>query len=203
MTISPERLLQPARSCRFTVLDFETTGSVPGWTLEPWQIGLVSLCRDELDGGFDSLLRIDPARPFNPHAPGRHARLRGELARAPTLGELWPRLAPWLEGRALVAHNIGTERGLLQRAAPLHRFGPWIDTLRLVRRHYPDLASAALEDVVTALGLKSAVQGFCADRAPHDAYYDAVACALLLRHFLRLPGWETITLATLIAAQRQ
>ena len=189
----------PAHHARFTVLDFETTGSVRGWPVEPWQIGLVGIAGGRLlADGYDSLLRIDPGRPFNPHAPGRHARLRTALATAPSLADLWPFLAEnWLLGRVLVAHNVGTERSVLRRAAPLHRPGPWIDTLRLVRRYYPRLASAALDDAVAALGLHGALQAACPGRAPHDALYDATACALLLTHFLSLPGWEQVTVQAL------
>ena len=32
-----------AREAVFTVIDFETTGSVPGWPVEPWQIGMVRM----------------------------------------------------------------------------------------------------------------------------------------------------------------
>jgi DNA polymerase III epsilon subunit-like protein len=189
-----------AMRAAFTVLDFETTGSVPGWPVEPWQIGLVGIAGGRLQPApYESLLRIDPGRPFNRHAPGRHARLRAALADAPSLGDLWPFLAAdWLLNRPLVAHNIGTERSLLQRAAPLHRLGPWIDTLRLVRRTYPRLASAALDDVVGELGLEQALQAACPGRVPHDALYDATACALLLLHCLALPGWERVTVQALV-----
>lgn len=190
----------PALSATFTVIDFETTGSVRGWTVEPWQIAVVEVANCRLTGaGFESWLRIAPDRPFNPHAPGRHARLRHELAGAPSLAGLWPDLSGrWFLNRPLVAHNVSTERGLLRRAAPLHRLGPWVDTLRLVRRYYPHLASAALEDVVVELGLTEQLQRLCPGRVPHDAYYDATACALLLTHFLALPGWEEVTVQGLV-----
>ena len=179
----------------FTAIDFETTGTVPGHPNEPWQVGAVAVGADfrtTPDGFFESLLRIDPARPFNRHAPGRHARLRRELAASPTLVEVWPDLAPLLAG-PVVAHNAGTERSMLQSAAPLHVPGPWIDTLALARRAWPDLRSHALEDLAPALGLLSTLRGLFPDRAPHDALYDAAACALVLIRLLREPGWENLT----------
>lgn len=179
-------------------IDFETTGSVPGWPVEPWQVGLVELrCGVPTSQRFESLLRVGD-RPFNPHAPGRHAVLRERLAAAPSLPDLWPDLSRWVVGRPLVAHNVGTERSLLRAAAPLHRLGPWVDTLRLVRRMYPRLASAALEDVVAALGLGDALDAACPGREPHDALFDAVACGLLLGHFLSLPGWGGVTVQALV-----
>jgi len=196
--------VQRAREAVITVLDFETTGAVHGWPVEPWQVGMARIrngcvvaeeCREQL-------LRVSAERPFNPRAPGRHARLRHELAQAPDLPSLWPELEPWVAGVPLAAHNVGTERGVLERAAPLHRLGPWIDTLRLTRQAYPQLASGALEDVVAALKLRPRLESLIAGRAPHDALYDAFACALLLEHFLALPGWEDVTVRALVETAR-
>ena len=194
---------QPACAAVITVLDFETTGAVRGWPVEPWQVGMVRLRHGcvAVEDRLESLLRVSGDRPFNPRAPGRHARLRHELAQAPDLPSLWPELACWVTGVPLAAHNVGTERGVLERAAPLHCFGPWIDTLRLTRRAYPQLASCALEDVVAALQLQPRLDALIAGRAPHDALYDAVACALLLEHFLSLPGWRDVTVQALVDAR--
>ncbi len=193
----PETFTEARHAC-FAVVDFETTGAVEGYPVEPWQVGIVRVragrvCADE---AFESLMRVGE-RPFNPRAPGRHAQLRGALAAAPTPGGLWPELALWVTGVPLVAHNAGTERTTLNRLAPLHRLGPWVDTLALVRRAYPGLASKALEDVVAALDLSERVRALCPGRGAHDALYDAFACAAVLEHFLSLPGWERVTVAAL------
>lgn len=189
-----------AREAVFTVIDFETTGAVAGWPVEPWQVGMVAVRGGcvMVNERFEALLRVSPDRPFNKRAPGRHAQLRLELAQAATLAERWPEITAWVTGRPLVAHNVGTERTTLAQAAPLHQFGPWIDTLRLVRKAWPQLASAALDDVVTGLGLRSRVDDLCPGRSVHDALYDAVACGLLLEHFLALPGWEDVTVRALV-----
>ncbi len=190
-----------ARDCVFTAIDFETTGSVPGWPVEPWQVGMAGV---SAEGGvrwtWSSYLGVPLERPFNAFAPGRHASIRDVLAASPTLPQLWGDVAPRLVGVPLVAHNIGTERSVLRKAAPLHALGPWVDTLRLVRHGYPVLASGALEDVVDALGLAAEVRAAAPEgTAPHDALYDAIACGLLLRHFLSLPGWESATVGDLAA----
>ena len=187
-----------ARKACFTVLDFETTGSVPGYAVEPWQVGLVRVrggrvCPDE---AYESLLRIGD-RPFNPRAPGRHAMLREVLRDAPALAEVWPDLSGWISGVPLVAHHVGTERSVLRRFAPLHQLGPWVDTLVLVRWAYPSLRSKALADVVDALRLSGRVRELCPDRDAHDALFDAFACAAVLEHLLGLPGWEQITVQAL------
>lgn len=182
----------------FAAVDFETTGAVPGFPNEPWQVGLVSVSADPgvPPAPFESFLRIAPDRPFNRYAPGRHAGLRGTLAAAPAPAEIWPRLAAALAG-PVVAHNAATERAVLAAAAPLHVPGPWIDTLALARAAWPGARSHALENLVPALGLEPALRAWLPDRAPHDALYDAAACALLLRHLLSQPGWADLSPAEL------
>lgn len=173
-----------------TVIDFETTGSVAGFPVEPWQIGFVAMRHGKVDisSAEESWLRVDKGRPFNRLAPGRHAQIRDVLAESPTLQELWPQYSQRLAGVPLCAHNIGTERTMLRKTAPLHKFGPWIDTLKIVRQAYPNMESKALEDVTAALGLDARIQELC-PRQAHDALYDAVACGVLLEHMLMLPGW--------------
>lgn len=186
------------RALSFVALDFETTGSVAGLPIEAWQIGLLRFQPTaplHLEAQFESLLQIGE-RPFNPHAPGRHAQLRAELAQAPSPQSLWPTLSAWF-AFPLVAHNAATEASVLTRLAPLQRFGPWIDTLKLTRRAYPHLPSYALSDLVETLQLSPLLQKLCPGRAPHDALYDAYACALLFSHLIQQPGWHNITLTQL------
>lgn len=183
---------------RFSVIDFETTGSVAGYRIEPWQVGVVNVEQGvvRVETQYESLFRIGD-RPFNLRAPGRHARIRDQLAVAPTPSEVLPELVQRLSGVPVVAHNMGTERSQLLSMAPLHKFGPWIDTLKLTRNAYPLLESKSLEDVIDALGLRARVNAICPGREAHDALYDAVACAVLLEHFLALPGWERVTVEAL------
>ncbi len=180
-------------------LDFETTGSVPGYRNEPWQIGLAPICRGEIgEELFDSLINVGE-RPFNKYAPGRHAQLRPKIAIAPTMQELWRVITPRLVGSVLVAHNVGTERSVLGTASPLHVLEPWVDTLTLSRAAWPGLPSYALEDLLAVFKLGGAVSSRCPGRAAHDALYDAVACATLLLHLLKQPGWNTVDMVDLVA----
>ena len=187
-----------ARDAILTVLDFESTGSAPGHVDEPWQVGMVELKAGRVTGHYhESYLRVAAGRPFNPYAPGRHADIRHVLAAAPTVAELWPVWRSWLEGRPLAAHNVGTEKKFLQRAAPLHALGPWIDTLQLARRVRPDLEGHSLAEVCEALGLAPRARELCPGREWHDALFDAFASALILEHGLALPGWEEVTVEAL------
>lgn len=177
-----------------TVLDFETTGSVPGFDIEPWQVGVVQLVNGRVDPqtAFESLIRVDPNRPFNAYAPGTHHLLRDEIAVAPDAADVWKKLEPLTAAVPLAAHNISVEKKFLRRMAPMHRFGPWADTLALARTAWPGAPSHKLEDLVSGIGLEPRVRELCPDRAAHDAFYDAVACAVLLEHLLTMPGWEDL-----------
>ena len=190
-----------ARLASITVLDFETTGVAVRLPSEPWQIGMVRVEQGRVaaEASFESLLRVGD-RPFNPHAPGLHHQLRSEISRAPTLPQVWPTVSAWVMGCPLAAHNIGTEKKILRQAAPLHRMGPWIDTLKLVRWMYPGWVSHTLEDVLEFLKLTERVNGLCPGRTTHDALYDAFACAVLLEYFLAQPGWAEVTIEDLAQA---
>lgn len=187
---------------QFVVVDFECTGSVEGYPDQPWQLGLAVVARGTVapERRFSTLLQVGK-RPFNPYAPGRHALVRELLSAAPRLAELWPVLGSWLLGCPLVAHHAATEQKFLGETFPLHRFGPWVDTLELVRIAYPDQSTHRLEDVVPALGLEPRVAALCPGLAPHDAQYDAVACATVLEHLLALPHWQGVTVDDLVAAR--
>jgi DNA polymerase III epsilon subunit-like protein len=180
------------RETTLTVLDFETTGSVPGFDTEPWQVGAVVMRNGTIvpDECFESLIRVDINRPFNAYAPGDHHKRREEIAAAPQISNVWKKLEEWVTGRPLAAHNAAVEKKFLRQMAPMHRFGPWIDTLKLARQAWPSAPSHKLEDLIAGFGLKARVCEICPNGAPHDALYDAVACAVLLEHLLKQPGWE-------------
>ena len=144
----------------FVALDFETTGYENGATNEPWQLGL-AVVRD---------LQIVETREFF---------FRTTLT--PDAAEMmaqWDEWMPLLAGRRLVAHNISTERTILTRVAPLTKWGPWVDTLKLAKARYPKLPSYALGDLCEMFGLVPQIAG----RTWHDGLYDAIACANLALH---------------------
>ena len=184
----------------FVAIDFETTGVVGRLPDEAWQLGMVRVRGGVLQPAevFESYLFVGD-RPFNPHTPGRHAKIRSLLSEAPHLVDLWPELRPWWTGNPLLAHNVGTERKFVQRTAPLHRTGPWIDTLKLVRIAFPTMTSHALSDVLAQLGLLREVQDVCPGRDPHDALFDAVGCAVLFLFLMRMDSWSQVSLESLVA----
>lgn len=169
----------------FAAIDFETTGSVQGYPVEPWQVGVVRVEGEEMNC-WETLLRVGP-RPFHPRAPGRHEALRAEIAAAPDLRECLSDLRRFCSGVPLVAHNAATEKKCLRESVPMEKLGPYIDTLKLSRAIWPELRSHALGEVLSVLGLTEAVGQVAPGRTVHDALYDAAGSAVLLQHMLRLP----------------
>ena len=190
-----------ARDADIVAIDFETTGSVRGQANLPWQIGITAVHQGRLlaDCGMSRYLNVPKEHHFNPYAPGRWGEIREVLAQSPTILFAWPELSPWLTGHPLMAHNAPTERKILKDAFPIHKFGPWIDTLSMSRMAYPHLESHALSDVLDVLELTPKVEDMCPNLAPHDAYYDAVGCACLFEHIIALPAWNDVSLEYLFA----
>ena len=154
----------------FTVLDFETTGKVDGYLDEPWQIGLVQIKDGKIDQDsmYSGFLYIGD-RPFNRYAPGRHEQLREKLRHAPKLRELWPELSHRLLEIPLVAQNISTEKKILHSYFPLHKFGPWIDTLKISRSIFPQATNHKLESIITYYNFQNKLDQLCVNREYHDA----------------------------------
>lgn len=195
-------LFIPVIEAELTVLDYECTGAVSGFDDEPWQLGLVSVKEGKVipDSMAESLIQIAPDRPFNPHAPGRYALIRDELACAPTMEQVWAQMKQRLTSYPLCAHNISTEKKQTRKLAPMHSFGPWIDTLKLARMAWPEAPSFALDVLTEWLGLLPKVERYCPQRTAHDALYDAVASACLLEHLLSAPQWQHVLLCDIVAS---
>jgi len=130
----------------------------------------------------------------------------------------WELFAALRESGPLCAHSASVEDGLLSAVWPYPRsspdfldegsrvasWGPWIDTLSLYRRIYPQLGSHKLEDLVHLFGLKEALDErsglYCPERRQryHCALYDALASALLLTRLYHEPELEDISLRWLL-----
>jgi DNA polymerase III epsilon subunit-like protein len=141
----------------FIAIDFETTGFEDGMRNDPWQLGAAVV-----EGGnivaarewFFGTAMTPDNEPFEAQ---------------------WEEIHSFLLGRALVAHNISTERTILTRLAPLTKWGPWTDTLRVAKKRYPRLPSYRLGDLCAIFGCVPQIEG----RTWHDGLFDAVACANL------------------------
>ncbi|MGC6455302.1 MAG: 3'-5' exonuclease [Coraliomargaritaceae bacterium] len=121
------------------------------------------------------------------------------------------------------AHNASVEDGLLRAVWPCPStspdffslgnasklsWGPWLDTLWVYRRVYPNLESYHLELLIDLFGLQTKLddlaQASCPEgrRQYHSALYDAMASALLLVRIFEEPDFETISLHWLLRQSR-
>lgn len=173
----------PVHEVAWAAIDFEGTGSAPGQSDEPVQVGIAVMSRGGEQPGnfFRSYVRAETR--VTRAAAAVHRITDRELHDAPPLGLLWPEIKSRLSGAVVVAHGAGTEKRFL-RAFPMHGFGPWVDTLALSRAFMPDLPDHSLAAVVHACGLVPHVREACSKHEWHDALFDAVACLVLLRHFV-------------------
>jgi DNA polymerase-3 subunit epsilon len=119
----------------------------------------------------------------------------------------WALFAGLRESGPLCAHNASVEDGFLRavwscpRTSPdfsepgqsVASWGPWLDTLPIYRRVYPQLESHKLQGLVGTFDLQPELDRqagiLCpADRRHyHCALYDALASALLLRRLAEEP----------------
>lgn len=166
----------------FAGIDFESAGAERGKTDVPVQIGMATWSSKEgHSDAFVSFLKTD--RSITWAAQKVHGITTDDLADAPALMMLWPKVKSTLAQRIVVAHGHGTEKRYL-RAFPAHGFGPWVDTLLLARAAWPELKSHALGDVCSHFSLTEKISQLVPDKTWHDALYDTVASLVLLEHLI-------------------
>ena len=168
------------REVRFAAIDFESAGTAPGLTDEPVQIAVVHWNGTSLEPVLNSYLK--PSRPVTWAAREVHGISDEMLRDAPALIDLWPQLREALRDRWVVVHGGATEKRFLN-VFPFHGFGPWVDTLNLVRAIHPALESHALGDTIESLGLRQKLAAWPNFRW-HDAASDAAASLVLLEHLV-------------------
>ncbi len=126
----------------------------------------------------------------------------------------WSLFAGLRESGPFCAHNAAVEDGFLRavwscpRTSPdfsepgqrLASWGPWLDTLPIYRRTYPQLESHKLRGLVEIFGLQGELDGQAGILCPSDrqhyhcALYDALASALLLRRLADEPELKQCSL---------
>ena len=96
------------------------------------------------------------------------------------------------------AHHASTEDRLLRRYAPcpvylddsnkdksVTSWGPWIDTLLLYKRNFPEFQKHSVKDLINIVGLEDELAKYSQeDETFHRARHDAIATALLLKYFI-------------------
>src|SRR5579863_4496361 len=165
-------------SCAFSVIDIETTGSVPG------RDGMTEIAIVRVqDGRIEQTWRsfVNPCAPI----PAFITQLTGiseeMVADAPPARELLPAIVERIGGAILVGHNVRFDAGFLDSELRRNGMGgltnPTVDTLTLARRTIAEVANYKLGTLTRELGLDV--------ERHHRALADARATAELLVHCIK------------------
>lgn len=164
----------------YAVVDVETTGLFTGrWSNRVVEIGVVQVSRDGVVTDEWSTL-VNPERDLGPqHIHGIRA---SDVLTAPTFPELASDLAALLDGRVVVAHNLGFDTRFLRYE--YERLGLTVPldvesglcTMALAER-YLWSASRSLAACCAAAGIRQ--------ETAHSALHDARAAAALLAFLIR------------------
>ncbi|RCL30824.1 MAG: 3'-5' exonuclease [Puniceicoccaceae bacterium] len=177
------------------IVDFE--GSFNSGVLE-W--GVVTVLGSEIVSAQTRLCGTEIAiEPSEIAQHGLHSKLLETCAPFEADFEVF---AGWRETGPLCAHNASVEDRFLKQTWPYARqvpdfslhtavtvatWGPWLDTLQIYRRLYPDLKSYQLQALVHTFDLENELARWAKHYCPktrmqyHSALFDALATALLLQ----------------------
>jgi DNA polymerase-3 subunit epsilon len=168
-----KKLIKMKRGPAFVAIDFETADYRPD---SACAVALVRVENHRIVRKVHHLIR-PPRKEFV--FTYLHNIAWEDVAQERTFGELWPQLAPLLEGAEfLAAHNAGFDRSVLHTCCaayglppPPHPFRCTVKLARETWRLYP----TKLPDVCRHLGIPL---------KHHDAASDAEACArIVLAHY--------------------
>lgn len=136
------------------------------------QIGIVGFRGGQIDFEYETL--IDPRDYFSSFNTRIHGITADHVAGKPWFGELHEIIAGHLAGRVTVAHSY-FDKGALTAACRVHDRAPiestWLDSVRVAKRVWPELASHRLNIVSRHLGIPL---------KHHDALSDARAAGLIV-----------------------
>ncbi len=153
----------------FVVIDVETSCSR---TSSICQVGIVGFTAGRVSFEYETL--VDPCDEFHPFNVGIHGIDRHHVRGKPQFPSLHATLAQHLGGRITVAHSA-FDRGALSAACALHRKAEietrWLDSVKIARRAWPELASHRLNVLASHLGL---------ELKHHDALSDARAAGMVI-----------------------
>ncbi len=159
------------------VLDFETTGLRPEAGDRITEVGLVRLENGEITRRYQSLVNCDTRVPS--YITAYTGITQQMVDDAPPVGQVMREVAAFIGDASVVAHNASFDQRFFLRECRRQRIGllaePFICSLRLARRVYPELQSHSLGVLAHELQLK---QCGAAHRAPADA---EVTAHLVLR----------------------
>ncbi|MEJ7628758.1 MAG: DEDD exonuclease domain-containing protein [Nocardioidaceae bacterium] len=172
------------REVTFVVVDLETTGGSATAGASITEIGAVKVCRGEVLGEFQTLVR--PNSPIPPFISVLTGITNHMVAGAPVIGAALPAFLEFAKGSVLVAHNAPFDVGFLRHFAEALGIG-WprfavLDTAKIARR-------VVTRDDAPNCKLSSLARLFHATTTPnHRALSDARATVDVLHGLMERLG---------------
>ena len=133
----------------FWVVDVEGNGARPPEVVELALLEIQAL----MPTGNRRNWLIRPYEPISPMATRIHGIRNEDLANAPAFDEIADEVLRWLEGAAIVGHNVRVELDVLRRVLPDWEPVAAIDTLKLAKAVHPQLPSYGLSNLAKSLAL--------------------------------------------------
>lgn len=164
-----------------TVIDFETANSDRGSICS---IGVVVIRNGVMLRPREVLIKPHcSCRHFSPFNIGIHGITPDMVSEAPEWGEFFPKLAPYLEGATVVAHNAAFDISVLRKGLELYGLqSPSFDffcTCKAARRLWPHFEDHKLNTLAARFGHRF---------RHHNAAEDAEAAAIILNAMFRETG---------------
>jgi DNA polymerase III subunit epsilon len=183
----------------YSVFDAETTGLDPAAGDEILSLGAVRIVNGRLlrQEAFEQL--VDPGRPAALESLEVHG-ISPEMTRGqPTIEEVLPRFAQFVEGSVLLGHNVAFDLRFLElkeAASRVRLTNPVLDTLLLSAVVHPNQEDHSLEAIAERVGVS------VLDR--HSALGDAILTAEIFLKLIPLLAAEGIlTLEDALEASRR
>jgi DNA polymerase-3 subunit epsilon len=157
------------------VIDFETTGLAPEQGDRITEVGLVRLESGRIVDRFTSLVNCRVRIPR--HITAHTGITQAMIDEAPPAAEVVPRIKAFIGEHAVVSHNAMLDQrffhGECRRLKLWTGIEPFICSMRIARRVYPQLRTHSLAELARVLGL-------AATGAAHRAANDAELTAYLM-----------------------
>lgn len=153
----------------FIALDFETANRKQ----YPCAAGVAVVKNGQIVSRDYTL--INPESSFDNICINVHGITPEQVAGAPTFPEFLAKWSAFMQHYPVVAHNIGTERGALEKSCAHYKLAlprvTFYDTLQLYHVNYPGKESYTLDALCNERGI---------ELEHHNALSDAVGCAELM-----------------------
>jgi DNA polymerase-3 subunit epsilon len=166
----------------FTSIDFETANDK---NTSACSLGLVKVVDGVITESHEWLIRPFPFV-MHPINQSIHGISIAQLDDAPTFGELWPKILPYIDEQIVVAHNCSFDLdkldALISHYGLNYNIGDFFCTMEACKNLWPNTSPSLLN--------MSEIFGITIDH--HEALSDAKACAILTIKLARLTNAATV-----------